>query len=184
MARPASERVEAATGPAPGAGGAARQFGRLVLRDYETCEAQYPGAIFAMSVTEGGEVDLFSHKPYEKYGPTEHAGLSPMFFEVAVRGRMEPDEEKRPVLTLKAPQNIREYFEYKDVPDDERGASAYARMVRDEYVRVARTLVETGLPPDTTVLVDRLREFFPGEDDLAKAEPFSLGVLARQPTAG
>jgi hypothetical protein len=184
MARPASERVGAEAGPAPGAGGAARQFGRLVLRDYETCEAQYPGAIFAMSVTERGEVDLFSHKPYEKYGPTEHAGLSPMFFEVAVRGRMEPDEEKRPAITLKAPQNIREYFEYKDVPEDERSAATYARMVRDEYVRVARTLVATGMPPTTTVLVDRLHEFFPGEHELAKAEPFSVGVLARQPVAG
>jgi hypothetical protein len=164
--------------------GDAKRFGRIVLHDYETCEAQYPGAIFAMSVTDRDEVDLFSHAPYERYGATEHAGLSPMFFEVAVRGRMEPDEERRPAITLKAPQNIREYFEYKEVPEDERSAALYARMVRDEYVRVARTLVETGMPPETTVLVDRLQEFFPGETELARAEPFSLGVLAAQPIAG
>jgi hypothetical protein len=184
MTGPAPAAVAPAAAPAPGPGGATRQFGRLVLHDYEICEAQYPGAIFAMSVTDRDEVDLFSHSPYEKYGATEHAGLSPMFFEVAVRGRMEPDEQRQPAITLKAPQNIREYFEYKDVPEDERSAATYARMVRDEYVRVARTLVETGMPPETTVLVDRLQEFFPGEPELAKAEPFSVGFLARQPIAG
>jgi hypothetical protein len=129
-------------------------------------------------------VDLFSHKPYEKYGPTEHASLTPMFFEVAVRGRMEPDEQRRPTITLKAPQSVREYFEYKDVPEDERSAATYARMVRDEYVRVARKLVETGMPPDTIVLVDRLREFFPEDSELVRAEPFSVGVLASQTVAG
>jgi hypothetical protein len=153
----------------------------MVLHDYEICEAEYPGAIFAMSVTDQDEVDFFAHAPYEKYGATEHAGLSPMFFEVTVRGRLEPDEEKRPAITLKAPQNIREYFEYKNVPEEEWSSATYARMVRDEYIRVARTLVGTGMPHETIVLVDRLQEFFPGEPDLASAEPFSLGLLASQP---
>jgi hypothetical protein len=57
-------------------------------------------------------------------------------------------------------------------------------MVRDEYVRVARTLVDTGMPPETVVLVDRLQEFFPNEPDLARAEPFSLSVLANRPISG
>ena len=162
----------------------AKRYGRIVLHDYETCEAKYPGAIFAMSVTDRDEVDFFSHAPYEKYGATEHAGLSPMFFEVAVRGRMEPDEEKRPAITLKAPQNSREYFEYKDVPEEERSAASYARMVHDEYIRVARKLVDTGMPPETVVLIDRLQEFFRDEPDLAKAEPFSLGLLASQAVSG
>ena len=166
--------------PTPAPAARQRGYGRIVLRDYEICEAQYPGAIFAMSVTDQEEVDLFSHAPYERYGATEHAGLSPMFFEVTVRGRMEPDEEKRPTITLKAPQNVREYFEYKGVPDEERSAAAFVRMVHDEYIRVARTLAETGMPPETVVLVDRLQEFFPGEPDLARAEPFSLGLLAGQ----
>jgi hypothetical protein len=158
-----------------------RRFGQMILHDYETCEAQYPGAIFAMSVTEDDEVDLFSHAPYEKYGPTEHAGLSPMFFEVTVRGRLEPDAEKRPVLTLKAPQNIREYFEYKNVPEEERSFGAYVRLVHDEYVRVARHLLDTGIPSDTLVLVDRLQEFFPGAPELAGADPLSLTRVASQP---
>jgi hypothetical protein len=170
--------------PAPASAVEPRSYGRIVLHDYRICEAQYPGAIFAMSVTDQDKVDLFSHAPYERYGATEHAGLSPMFFEVTVRGRMEPDEEKKPVITLKAPQNIREYFEFKDVDEEERSRAAYVRLVHDEYIRVARKLVETGMPPETTVLVDRLQEFFPDEPDLAAAEPFSLGLLASQPLAG
>lgn len=162
----------------------ARQYGRIVLHDYEHCEAQYPGAIFSMAVTDGNEVDLFSHAPYERYGATEHASLSPMFFEVAVRGRMEPDEEKRPTITLKAPQNIREYFEFKNVEEEDRSAVLYARMVRDEYIRVARKLVETGMPAETVVLLDRLQDFFPDEPALAAAEPFSIGVLASQRLEG
>jgi hypothetical protein len=179
----AVEQDASATGPAPLPAAEARSYGRIVLHDYESCEAQYRGAIFSMLVTEQDEVDLFSHAPYEKYGATEHAGLSPMFFEVTVRGRLEPDEEGRPTLTLKAPQNVREYFEFKNVPEEEWSAGAYARMVRDEYVRVARKLLETGMPPGTAVLVDRLQEFFPEDPDLIRAEPFSLDLLANRSIA-
>ena len=161
-----------------------RTYGRIILRDYEICEAQYPGAIFAMSVTAQDEVEFFSHAPYERYGATEHAKLSPMFFEATPRGRLEPDEEKRPTLTLKAPESLREYFEFKNVPEEEWSSATFGRMVRDEYIRVARKLLETGMPPDTIVLIDRLQEFFPDEPDLAKAEPFSLDVLASRPVAG
>ena len=176
----AENLVAASAGGAPVDG---RMYGRLILHDYETCEAQYPGAIFAMSVTAGDEVEFFSHAPYERYGATEHAKLSPMFFEATPRGRLEPDEEKRPTLTLKAPQNPREFFEFKNVAEENRSVATFGRMVREEYIRVARKLLETGMPPDTVVLVDRLHEFFPDEPDLAKAEPFSLEVLASRPLA-
>lgn len=178
--RPAVSSATAVTAPPSGR----RAYGRVILQDYATCEAQYPGAIFAMSVTAQDEVDLFAHAPYEKHGPTEHAGLSPMFFEATLRGRLEPDEEKRPTLTLKAPQSVREYFEFKNVPEEEWSSAAFGRMVRDEYIRVARTLLETGMPPDTLVLVDRLQEFFPDDPDLAKAEPLWLHLLASRPVAG
>lgn len=161
-----------------------KTYGRIILDDYARCEAQYPGAIFAMAVTAHDEVEFFSHAPYERYGATEHAKLSPMFFEATPRGRLEPDEEKRPTLTLKAPQSAREYFEFKNVPEGERSAATFGRMVRDEYIRIARKLLETGMPPHTVVLVDRLREFFPGEPDLARAEPFALNVLASRPVTG
>jgi anti-sigma regulatory factor (Ser/Thr protein kinase) len=177
VAAPANAGATAATVAAS----SGKMYGRIILHDYDTCEAQYPGAIFAMSVTPQNEVEFFSHAPYEKYGATEHAKLSPMFFEATPRGRLEPDEEKRPTLTLKAPQSIREYFEFKNVAEEERSAATFGRMVREEYIRVARKLLETGMPPDIVVLIDRLHEFFPDEPDLAKAEPFSLDVLASRP---
>jgi anti-sigma regulatory factor (Ser/Thr protein kinase) len=172
-----------ASAPAVVSLGVGRSYGRIILHDYDICEAQYPGAIFAMSVTADDEVEFFAHAPYEKYGATEHAKLSPMFFEATPRGRLEPDEEKRPTLTLKAPQSLREYFEFKNVPETEWSAATFGRMVRDEYIRVARTLLATGMPPDTVVLIDRLQEFFPDEPDLAKAEPFSLDLLAGRAVA-
>jgi hypothetical protein len=180
-ARPAGIPRPDATAPAGPPD--ARAYGRLILHDYDTCEAEYPGAIFAMSVTAGDEVEFFSHAPYERYGATEHAKLSPMFFEATTRGRLEPDEEKRPTMTLKAPQSLREFFEFKNVPDENRSAATFGRMVREEYIRVARKLVESGMPAETIVLIDRLREFFPDEPDLATAEPFSLDVLASRPLA-
>jgi hypothetical protein len=57
-------------------------------------------------------------------------------------------------------------------------------MVHDEYIRVARKLIETGMLPETGVLLDRLQKFFPDEPELAKAEPFSLGLFASQRLTG
>jgi hypothetical protein len=53
-------------------------------------------------------------------------------------------------------------------------------MVHDEYIRIARKLIGTGLSPEIAVLLDGLQKFFPGRDDLAKMEPFSLELLAKQ----
>jgi hypothetical protein len=153
-------------------------YGRTILRDYGKSDAEYPGAIFLMSVTDAEEVDFFVHAPYEKYWNIEHEDLSPFFFEASVRGRLEPGEEKTPILTLKAPQSIREYFEFKNVPDEQRCPELYLRMVRNEYILVARELIKTGIPPDTGVLLDRLQKFFPGDSELTTSEPFSLRLLA------
>jgi len=61
-------------------------------------------------VTEDDRVDFFTHRPYERYFNVSHEDLSPMFFEATMRGRLEEDEEKNPVLILKAPQNVRDWF--------------------------------------------------------------------------
>ena len=81
---------------------------------------------------------------------------------------------------MKAPLSVREYFEFKNVPEDERSPELYVRKVHDEYIRVARKLIETGMPPETGVLIDRLQRFFPEDPALAKMEPFPLGLLANQ----
>ncbi len=154
--------------------------GQMIYRDYEISEAPFPGCIFAISVTEDDKVDFLTHKPYERYWNITHEDLSPMFFESTVRGRLEEDEEKMPVVTLKAPQSVMEYFEFKNVPEKERGREKYVQMVHDEYIRITRKLIGTGLSPEITVLLDGLQKFFPGRDDLAKMEPFSLELLARE----
>jgi hypothetical protein len=166
------------------AAGGSKPYGRLVHEEYERSQARFPGCIFAMSVTDGDEVDFFTVKPYEADWNITHEDLSPMFFQATVRGRLEEDEEKTPVLILKAPQNVREYFEYKELPEGEFSADRFVRMVHDEYVRVARKLVETGLPPDTGVQITDLTKFFPESTELDDDAPFPLKALARQALSG
>jgi hypothetical protein len=198
IAQPASPPPTVADGPPPGSASSGsaqvaatpeppasledreRSCGRIIYHDYEISEAQFPGSIFAISITEDGKLDLFTHKPYERYYSITHEDLTPMFFEATMRGRIDEDEEKQPVVTLKAPQSLPEYFELKEVPGDQRSHEKYIEMVRDEYVRIARKLVETGMPPQIGVLVDSLKKFFPENGDLVESEPIPLELLAKQ----
>ena len=154
--------------------------GRIIQNDYISSEAQFPGCIFAMGVTEDDRIDYFTHKPYERLWNMTHEDLSPTLFEATLRGRLEEDEEKQPVLILKAPQDMREYFHFREVPEGERSSERFIQMVHDEYIRVARKLVATGMPPDTGVLATDLKKLFPRDSDLFVREPFALEVLARQ----
>ncbi len=121
-----------------------------------------------------------THKPYERYFNMTHEDLSPRLFEATMRGRLEEDEIKKPVLILKAPQNVRAYFEFKKVPEPERTAGKHVQMVHDEYIWIARRLMDTGMPPDIDVHLTDLQRFFVGHEDLLKEEPFPLELLARQ----
>jgi hypothetical protein len=103
-----------------------------------------------------------------------------MFFEATMRGRLEEDEEKNVVLILKAPQNVRAYFEFKEMPESERTAEKHLQMVHDEYIWIARKLVNTGMPPETGVYMADIQKFFAGHDDLLEQEPFPLELLAQQ----
>jgi hypothetical protein len=152
----------------------------MIYTDYEVCEAQFPGSIFAISVTEEGRIDFFTHRPYDRYWNMSHEDLSPAFSDSAIRGRLEEDDEKKPVLILKEPQNVREYFEFKSVPEKDRNPEKHVQMVHDEYIRIARKLVETGLQPEIGVELSGLEKFFPGQDELPKSKPFPLKLLARQ----
>jgi hypothetical protein len=131
-------------------------------------------------VTEDGKVDYFTHRPYERLWGITHEDLSPMFYQATVRGRLEEDEEKRPVLILKAPQNVREYFDFKELAEEKRSAEAYNRMVHDEYIRIARTLIATGMDAEVGVLLTDIPKLFPGSAALLEKEPIELRVLAGQ----
>lgn len=158
-------------------------WGEAILEDYRRSDASPPGSIFAIAVTETGEVDYFTHRPYERLWGITHEDLAPTFFEATVRGRLEEDEEKRPVLILKAPQNVREYFDFKELPEKERGAATYNRMVHDEYIRIARKLIASGMDGGTSVLLTDVAKLFPGCRELLEREPVELEVLAGQKLA-
>ena len=81
---------------------------------------------------------------------------------------------------MKQPQNVREYFEFKNVPETERNPGRHVQMVHDEYIRIARKLIDTGLSPQISTELTGLQKFFPGHDELSTAEPFALQLLARQ----
>ena len=177
---PASGAVDAQATPASGEDDKGIDCGRLIYRDYQISKAQFPGCLFAVSVAEDNRVDFFAHTPYDQYWDTTHEELSPMLFEATVRGRLEEDEQKVPVLTLKAPQNVKEYFEFKEVSEERRSAERHVQMVHDEYIRIARKFIETGLPPNTGVYLSDLQKFFPGQEELLEQEPLALELLALQ----
>ena len=154
--------------------------GEIVFADYKLSEAQFPGAIFALGVTEAGTIDFFTHRPYERDWNITHEDLSPMLYEAAVRGRVEEDADKIPVLILKAPLNVREYFDFREVPEADRNAERFVAMVHDEYIRIARKLIETGLPADLSLHLTDVQKFFRESTELPATEPFPLDLLARQ----
>ncbi len=177
---PLSSSAEATDTPTPVTNDMHKHCGRLVYEAYQRSDARPPGSIFGIALTEDSTIEFFTHRPYDRYSNVTHADLSPMFYESTLRGRLEEDELGRLVLTLKEPQNVREYFEFKDVPDQVRSPEKHVQMVHDEYIRVARKLSETGLSAQTCVELTGLHKFFPGCVELAQTDPFPLELLAKQ----
>jgi hypothetical protein len=133
-----------------------------------------------MGVTEDDRVDFFTHRPYEREWNMTHEDLSPMLFEASVRGRLEENEDRVPVLILKAPLSVREYFDFREVPEADRNADRFVAMVHDEYVRIARKLIDTGLPAEIGVHLTDVQKFFRESRELLETEPFPLDLLAKQ----
>jgi hypothetical protein len=173
-------KPEAAREVEPPAAGGERPYGKLIMDAYRRSEAQFPGVIFAIAVTEEDRVEMFAAKPYERDWNISHEDLSPMHFEATHRGRLEEDELRRPFLILKPPQNMREYFEFKEVPEADRGPEIFKRMVHDESVRIARTLIATGIDAQMPVHLASAPRFFGGPPELIRSEPFPLELLAHQ----
>ena len=153
--------------------------GETIYGDYLVSDAEFPGAIFAIAVTEENEIELFTHRPYERHWNITHEDLSPMLFEATVRGRLEEEEDKTPALIFKSPQSVQEYFEFKGVPEEDRKPEKYFQMVSDELIRISRKIIDTGIPADIGVRVTDLMKFFPNHQELAEQEPFPLETLAR-----
>lgn len=109
-----------------------------------------------------------------------HEDLSPVYYEAAVRGRLEENSRREPVLILKTPYNVRDYFEFKGLPEDRFSADTFTRMVRNEYIRIARILTATGLPSETPVQLTDLVRFLPDLEARFHANPIPLSRLAGQ----
>ncbi len=154
--------------------------GETIFADYKISEAPFPGCIFSVGVAENDRIDFFTHRPYEREWNITHEDLSPMLFEAAVRGRLEEDEDKTPVLILKAPLSMREYFDFREVPEADRSADSFVPMVHDEYVRIARRLIDTGMPAEIGVHLTDVQKFFQESRELLETEPFPLELLAKQ----
>ncbi len=103
-----------------------------------------------------------------------------MHFEATFRGRLEEDELKKPNLILKPPQSIREYFEFKEIPEADRGPEFFKRMVRDECIRIARALIATGLDAQIPLHLASAPHFFDAPREFLGSDPFPLDLLARQ----
>jgi hypothetical protein len=113
-----------------------------------------------------------------------HEYLSPIYYEAAVRGRLEEGSRRKPELILKTPHNVREYFEFKGLAEDRFSADTFTRMVRNEYIRIARILTATGLPPEIPINLTDLARFLPELETEFGSDPFPLTRLAEQEPAG
>jgi hypothetical protein len=180
QAKPAAEaKPQARPSESPDDG--ERPYGRMLLETFRKSEAQSPGCIFMIAVSTEGRVDAFTQRPYERLWDISHEDLAPMLWQTVVRGRIEEDESKEPMLILKPPSDSGEYFDFRSVPDEQRRKALYVQMVCDEYVRVARKLIATGLPPAMPVVIADARRFYGENDVLAGTAPTTLGALAERP---
>lgn len=166
--------------PAGGDKDEERTYGGLLFEAYQKSKAQFPGCIFAMAVSEADRVEMFTHKPYERDFNISHEDLSPAYYQATYRGRIEEDEQKAAVVILKPPQSASEYFDFKEVPETERGLERYTCMVRDEGIRIACKLIATGLNPKISVLLSDASRFFPSVQEMHGTTPFPLELMARQ----
>ena len=106
-----------------------------------------------------------------------------MYYQATYRGRIEEDELKRPIVILKPPQSVGEYFDFKEVAESDRDLDRFKRMVRDEGIRISRKLIATGLDPQISVLLSSASRFFASVPETHGTTPFPLDLLARQKLA-
>jgi len=190
-----SGRTASGTSPAPSGAAPAdgvdgggdvdgsKPYGSMVFQAYQASRAPFPGSIFAIAVTEDDEVDCFTYRAYERNWNLTHEDLTPMLFQSTIRGRVEEDDQKAPVLILKPPQSVTDYFEFKEVPQSERSAAKHVQMVHDECIRVARKLIATGMPSQIGMLLADAQRYFPEKQELQAEVPFPLEILASQSLA-
>jgi hypothetical protein len=154
-----------------------KNCGRILMRDHQISKARARGCIFAMGVTYEGRVEAFAHQPYEEYWDISHEDLNPMLYDSTIRGRLEHDEKGAAYLILKEPHSASAYFDLKDVRTG-RSPERYATMIHDEYILLARKLIDTGMKANISVYVTNPGKYLHDHKEDLGDEPFPLERLA------
>jgi len=176
---PTGEAVAVAEKRAGAIGGAERA-GEIVVDDFTRSKAPLPGCLFSITVAENGEVDHFVHKPYDPDWMMGHDDLSPMLYESVFRGRFETDDKCGTALILKSPHKLQDYFDLRKVKKKRRGREGGLRMVHNEYIRIARHLIDSGMDASTMVYITLLEQCFTKHGQSFSGDPFPLKELADQ----
>lgn len=159
----------------------ADQAGKIVVDDYCKSLAPLPGCLFSIGVhPDTGLVDHFVHKAYDPDWMMGHDDLAPMLFEAVFRGRYETDDKCGTALILKSPHKMDEYYDLRKTPEAERSRRPYLRLIHNEYVLIARHLIESGMDGTTMVYITNLEQCFSKVGQSFSGDPFPLTELAQQ----
>ncbi|MCA9562107.1 MAG: ATP-binding protein [Myxococcales bacterium] len=156
----------------------ADRAGEIVLDDYCKSLAPLPGCIFSIGVNTKGVVDHFVHKAYDPDWMMGHDDLAPMLYEAVFRGRYETDDKYGSALILKSPHKIEEYYDLRNIPELIREPQNGNRMLHNEYIRIARHLIHSGMAPDTRVYITYRERLFTAQNQMFSDDPFPLSELA------
>jgi anti-sigma regulatory factor (Ser/Thr protein kinase) len=154
--------------------------GELILSDFSTSTAPHPGSLFSISVTEDGILDHFVHKAYDPEWMMGHDDLAPMLYEGVFRGRYEKDDLYGEALILKSPHKLKEYWELRETPKAQQKRKTGLKMIHNEYILIARHLIQTGMSGTTKVYLTNLEQCFTALGQQFSEDPFPLSELAGQ----
>ena len=148
-------------------------WGKMILEDYQASRAQHPGSIFAIAITDDDEVRLLHPQvlrallEHHARGPVADASSS-----ATLRGRLEENEEKKPVLILKPPQSVAELLrpEGGGAGREER-CQAPADGPRRVRPRRAQADGNGSCRSVSTFLLAEVQRYFPGQEEPAGERP-------------
>ncbi len=164
------------------------RYGESILASYRQSPRGFRGTTLVISANLEnleGEIEYFTQRAYENDSEVPHEILDPYFYKVGIRGRYtdyyEGFKKYGTALILKTPfaSDIDEYFEFHLLDDDLKKPTYLRGMLHDELILVARALVNTGLPGDTSTHLEvELENMFGVYGQMPKDEVFLLEELA------
>jgi anti-sigma regulatory factor (Ser/Thr protein kinase) len=165
------------TVPAPSA---SQNTGEQIIDNFCRSLAPLPGCLFSLTIGKNGDLDHFAHRPYDPDWMMGHDDLAPMFYEAVFRGRYETDDRCGTALILKSPHKLDEYLAYRSVPSVQHTRELALHMIHNEYVLIARHLIQTGMDGDTMLYITNLEQCFQSFGQEFSGDPFPLRELAEQ----